>query len=606
MDRDQAVVVEAPIEARLVVEAGPGCGKTHVACARVARFLRVGTPPDAILLLSFTRTAVHELRVRIAALAASESSARGVEIRTIDSLAWRIATGTGRPARITSYDDSVGVALEAVQRPGPELREYLGRFRHVLVDEGQDLVSLRARFILVLLTALPAVTGYTVFLDPAQAIYGWSSEDHDGQRGEQFLGLLPGLPGHEVRRLTTMHRTGDSGIRNLLQRMRTIVLDGAGGDRLAAARKELAGRARGRAEWEKLGDLIAARTGDGAPLMLFRRRAEVLRASSYLSGAGVQHRLRMGGLPRAGLPWIAVLLNELRARDIWPRVRPEDAAQTWLQACQGRYVSRGWSFEEAWHLLHDIAPDRDRVDLRRVVDRLTMANVPDDAFIRDLGPAGPIIGTVHASKGREAASVVVCMQAGQQDLPTTEQSAEEARVLYVAASRARSELEVRESPSLVCGYSAGRAWHATQRGMQVEIGRDGDLDATWPMVMDHGSGASRLQSALVSFDGTPAKVRVRASGSHGWTRLVELDGKQVVIGTLTRHCAEELNDLARARLGKWATFIVHLWWIDVVATVAGVDDARVDDLPAPWRHTRLWLAPVVVGMGFIARGKAGR
>jgi AAA domain/UvrD-like helicase C-terminal domain len=598
--------VEAPIDARLVVEAGPGCGKTHVACARVARFLRAGTPPDAILLLSFTRTAVHELRDRIATLAASESSARGVEIRTIDSLAWRIATGVGRPASIASYDDSINVAVEALLYENPELREYLGRFRHVLVDEAQDLVAVRARFILALLTGLPVGTGYTVFVDPAQAIYGWSSEEQDGRRGEQFLDLVPRLTGHQIRTLGTMHRTGDIEIRSLLERLRAIVLDGAGGDRLAAVRKELAANARGSAGWEELGQLLGRTTDAGPRLMLFRRRVEVLRASGYLCGARVQHKLRIGGLPRAGLPWIAVLFNELRTRDMWPKVRHDAAEQAWVEACEGRYVSRGWTFEDAWHLLREIGPERDRVDLRLIVDRLAAGSVPDEALIRDLGPGGPIIGTVHASKGREAGAVVVCMQSGQPDPGTTEQGAEEARVLYVAASRARRELEIRESPSLICGYSAGRAWHSTRGGIQIEIGREGDLDATWPMIMDHGSGAPRLQSILGSFDGIPAKVRVRASRSHGWTRLVELDGKPVVIGTLTLGCTKELKDLAQARVGSWANFIAHLWWIDVVTAAAGPDDERIEDLPLPWRHSRVWLTPIVVGMGFIKKGGADR
>lgn len=51
LDPDQAAVVAVPVTARLVVDAGPGCGTARVACARVARFLRAGIPPDAILLL---------------------------------------------------------------------------------------------------------------------------------------------------------------------------------------------------------------------------------------------------------------------------------------------------------------------------------------------------------------------------------------------------------------------------------------------------------------------------------------------------------------------------------------------------------------------------
>ncbi len=58
----RAVIREAPREARQVVAAGPGFGKTAVACGRVAALLRAGVEPSRILLLSFTRTAVREMR----------------------------------------------------------------------------------------------------------------------------------------------------------------------------------------------------------------------------------------------------------------------------------------------------------------------------------------------------------------------------------------------------------------------------------------------------------------------------------------------------------------------------------------------------------------
>jgi ATP-dependent DNA helicase UvrD/PcrA len=54
---------------RIGVLAGPGTGKTSYGLMRrVARLLEQGAPPEEILLISFTRTAAHDLRTKVADL----------------------------------------------------------------------------------------------------------------------------------------------------------------------------------------------------------------------------------------------------------------------------------------------------------------------------------------------------------------------------------------------------------------------------------------------------------------------------------------------------------------------------------------------------------
>ncbi|MFM7204970.1 MAG: UvrD-helicase domain-containing protein [Myxococcota bacterium] len=71
LDPSQNDVIHAPVESRQLVEAGSGFGKTDTACARVAWLIQQGVSSTRILLLSFTRTAVREMRARIRELASS-------------------------------------------------------------------------------------------------------------------------------------------------------------------------------------------------------------------------------------------------------------------------------------------------------------------------------------------------------------------------------------------------------------------------------------------------------------------------------------------------------------------------------------------------------
>ena len=185
---NQEGVINGAASARLLVEAGPGFGKTDVACARIVHLLEQGSPPSGIVLLTFTRTAVREIRDRIHALASSGTELGGVEVRTLDSFAWRLRRGLIEMGKIvagqTSYEQTFTVLREVLSRPpGDEIRgrvmEYLCGKNHILIDEAQDLVGGRSAFVMDLLRMVPKECGWTVFYDPAQAIYDWSEAEND-------------------------------------------------------------------------------------------------------------------------------------------------------------------------------------------------------------------------------------------------------------------------------------------------------------------------------------------------------------------------------------------------------------------------------------------
>ena len=82
LDPEQQAVVEAPIESNLLVQAGPGRGKTHVLASRIAHLVDSGQcAPGELLVLSFSRAARDELKRRIGLLDEA-SNASAVTIRT--------------------------------------------------------------------------------------------------------------------------------------------------------------------------------------------------------------------------------------------------------------------------------------------------------------------------------------------------------------------------------------------------------------------------------------------------------------------------------------------------------------------------------------------
>src|SRR5438128_1840838 len=127
-DSEQSGVILAIGSARLNVEAGPGSGKTAVACARVSNLIQDGMDPANILLISFTRTAVQEMRDRIGTFLADPRDAAAVRIATVDSFSWRFWTGFLKDEienAFLGYEATIAGALSLLKARPPELLDYL-------------------------------------------------------------------------------------------------------------------------------------------------------------------------------------------------------------------------------------------------------------------------------------------------------------------------------------------------------------------------------------------------------------------------------------------------------------------------------------------------
>jgi len=87
-ENSEAYAIASSQNARLRVVAGPGTGKSFAMKRRVARLLENGTPPSAILPVTFTRVAAEDLHRELVAM--DTQNADGLKATTLHSLALRI------------------------------------------------------------------------------------------------------------------------------------------------------------------------------------------------------------------------------------------------------------------------------------------------------------------------------------------------------------------------------------------------------------------------------------------------------------------------------------------------------------------------------------
>lgn len=191
LTNEQKKVVFAGSSARLLVQAGPGTGKTHCLLKRLEFLVEQEelVPGSEILVLSFSVAAVAEVKSRLKDAVEKESITEDLlwtQIRTFDSFASRfIIDVIGRESLTGDYETRIERATELIMFNQKAMEEFK-RYRHVLVDEIQDLVGSRAEMTLQILRQLDC--GFTLLGDSAQGIYDFQISDQpDAMTSTEFL-----------------------------------------------------------------------------------------------------------------------------------------------------------------------------------------------------------------------------------------------------------------------------------------------------------------------------------------------------------------------------------------------------------------------------------
>ncbi len=346
-------------------------------------------------------------------------------------------------------------------------------------------------------------------------------------------------------------------------------------------------------------------------------------ASSFANNEGIAHRLRMSGLPVMVLPWLGRVFADY-TRDT---INAEEFSKRWNAQDRSLEGSSDWNRAAAWKLVSELGRQGNVVLVPEV--RKKLARTPPDIAVTvpDLGMGGSTIGTIHASKGREADQVVL-------RLPHENRSAEggeldeESRVMFVGASRARRRLYVGSGflrASFAPSLEGGRSFLATRNtggwglpAAQVEIGREGDLDPySFVSKWSHGrTEARRVQRRLAELAWeVPVPVEARWDPLRGfryriWTEFDETSPGEP-IGYFTSRLNNELFDVCRRISNRHDEFrppnaLRHLYLIGVSTFAASEDDVRLSEVHEPFASTGIWLIPIVLGYSKVTFRKRRR
>ena len=469
--------ISHPFNRHLLVNAGPGSGKTSVLLARVAHLIRVqNLRPEQILVLSFNRAVVFEIRTRIREL--FSKLGYGAYVRHLQAYTFHgFAT---RHMRSVDEGDERTQALEAVlsnfadrlEEESGFRTEVAGGIRAILVDEFQDTNEDIFRIICEIARAAGPGAGVMVIGDDDQDILTWNRRPPESSsRFFQHFSEEFSLGEEQKLVLRVNFRSGKDIVdhsQEFLEK-RLHALNGKSrrlkDERLSPANAAPTARVAeldaAERDWESIllnaGEKVASVAQSEEPsslAILCRTNAEV--ASAYLAlrdswpGLAVQasDKSRAARLRHLGL--FVDLLNSELAKS---KNRPLDEGL--LQEMLSNYLSLDIpevrnppegiiTPEQLWELCCRIQSYPHLHDLINLIGGLDL-----DELMLLLGAQGgsrsyAVVSTIHKVKGLEFDRVMILPSTAQfvagDSGDIISEAAAEARLMYVAMTRAKRSL----------------------------------------------------------------------------------------------------------------------------------------------------------------------
>lgn len=491
----QDKIIEAnPVE-RCIVNAGPGTGKTWTLIEKIIYMINSEqAKAENILVLCFSRSAVELVRSRLsyaAGIGRIGYEWKEVDVRTFDSfatymLAWvqdnhKELLPNQFILEACDYDQRIKVAASIFK----EKKDMLAEYEHIIVDEVQDLVGVRAEMVLAMLKSLSASCGFTILGDSCQSLYDYMAEnDPMVMSSEQFYQeIFKSFPSAYYYALTINHRQGDN-LGQLTLPYRKAILTGSNQDRVLAASDLLANIPMMSVKLTRFAKSDALQyVGHGETLaILTRTNGQALQVSAWLQNADIPHTLHRGLGSLTLADWIACVFCDYENESIdesgfvtkhmalFPQAGYEIAQKRWMALVSAQRGELRRRYEVA-DLLKSL--------LRNVKEPMLYESGVD-------GKPAITVSNIHRAKGEEFDSVIVIDDVIESMADLDTENLLEHKVCYVALTRSKKKIERaaitkgnkkiyitrNDDQSKRCAKAGGRKLYISH----FEVGIDTDLD----------------------------------------------------------------------------------------------------------------------------------
>lgn len=421
---EQEEIINSSLNDKIFVDAGPGTGKTYIVIERLKKLLQDGqVKPDEILVLCFTRAAIGEIQKRLKDINAN-LKVNSLYVRTFDSFASDFLYSLEQEnINLNDYDFDGRIEQAII-----ELNKNKGVliYKYLIVDEIQDLVGVRARLVQTLLESLNC--GFILLGDLCQAIYDYQIKDIENEIDSvKFQDwLCKNIKNLKIYNLECNHRF-NSMIGNYNNCFREIVLlkdDFNKVEKLKTLISEFPLKDFG-SKTHRYIELHNIKNS----AFLMRDNYQVLSFSYNLKVNNIPHRVIRNLKPDVLDPF-------------WGKALPAYHKDTlsydeFKYICTENSIIDSYEIDEKWESLKSLVKNgSSRLETSELFQNFhKKQNKSNNLFLNE--QAEIIVSTIHQAKGKEFKNVYFIYEEDRFDYKDI---TEEAKVYYVAATRAMEEL----------------------------------------------------------------------------------------------------------------------------------------------------------------------
>ncbi|HRR76625.1 MAG TPA: UvrD-helicase domain-containing protein [Ruminococcus sp.] len=425
---DSDCIITAPLDSHIILNSGPGTGKTFTIIQRLIYILTNNLcPAEEIYILCYTRSAKKVVEDKIEQAVVDgiiQPSAKNICVLTFDSYATYFLMAMRDQGVIREnfdgyeYNERIKLFNKYISADDFEGISYF------IVDEIQDLVNERAEMVLKILSNLKC--GYLLAGDRCQSIYDYAVDgDATIDSVEFYKRAEKHFPDDMLRYEITVNRRQAPELADEAAKMRKVLLNDSIMEQNKYANSVILNYS-GKTKVEQyIKTLSQAPTVSTA--ILCRNNGEAEYISGLLCEKGIVHTLNRGVNNVVPLPrWIADVF--------WDYCRPTIIKRDFIERFTFRCDSK-MNPEVIWELLCKLTDSQDKavINVPKLWAALTITNnIPSEFF----GNAPMLtVSTIHKAKGSEFDRVILI----ESDIKPSSDSAEEARIRYVALTRPKTQ-----------------------------------------------------------------------------------------------------------------------------------------------------------------------
>ena len=570
-------IIKSPLSSRILVNAGPGTGKTYTVIERLKYLAKNygGIDLENVLVLCFSRSAVKVIKDRLSVAIGNgdiSAQAREITVVTFDSFAtwYLMQVDDKRNLTYASYDDRINLFIKEYERDTGILNNSL---EYLIVDEIQDLVGVRAHLVQSLLKNITC--GFLLLGDECQAIYDYqiTSED-DINASKLYQWLEENFTDLDEYELTTNWRLSTA-LEQKFAPLRMAMIDKP----FSVQNKELR---RVFATYEEnelsLSDILHCFDATQTSAILSWSNGDAYRKSQelYFSGDDLTHKILTGSRKLNIRKELALILSDYSEDIIDKSVFYKLADKAQVEIDVARKVWGG--------ICGSLKNNELYVNLQSLRRTLISERNVDVELVSSID-ANIVVSTIHKSKGREFDNVVLMT-----DGKTA--NANDVKVYYVALTRSKNDVIIKKQRNRHYDEKTrrGRYLDISRYGklLRIELGIDGDIDPIGFVSNElNGTNADARQKYIRDNVHIGDKIEVN-----------KFNGKYVIVHN--GHIIGNLNTDALSewhrhfylsgkyydfRLDKYAAF-TDLYVTDIVTVVNISLDKRI---PAPYDKSGMWL-----------------